>query len=198
MSLKSNLACKFTFIIFISVLTVSCVTETVATSPSIKFSDVSVVSVQDSAVSVAAGSTFAWLPEAVRFYKDERLGNAPIKSLIENEIVKNLKVKEMNIVDSVNGASYAIAYTAALESSLDDTAIIRRFGLLPGNSQVPQNDNNVEKGSLIIYVFNNKTDEIVWRSAAQVSVRFDMPAKERKERVERVIAKMFQTFSVTE
>ena len=197
-NLENNLACKFTFIIFISVLTVSCVTETVATSPSIKFSDVSVVSVQDSAVSIASGSTFAWLPEAVRFYKDERLGNAPIKSLIENEIVKNLKVKEMNIVDSANGASYAIAYTAALESSLDDTAIIRRFGLLPGHSQVPQNDNNVEKGSLIIYVFNNKTDEIVWRSAAQVSVRFDMPAKERKERVERVIAKMFQTFPVAE
>ncbi len=198
MPLNNNLSCKLSFIIFISVLTVSCVTETVATSPSMRFSDVAVVSVQDSTASVASGSTFSWSPEAVRFYKDERLGNAPIKLLIENEIVKNLKVKEMKFVDSANGASYAIAYTAALESSLDDTTIIRRFGLLPGNSQVPQNDSSVEKGSLIIYLFNNKTDEIVWRSAAQVSVKFDTPAKQRKERVERVIAKMFQTFPVSE
>ena len=197
MSLKKNRMYKFTLIAFASALTVSCVTETVE-SPGIRFDEAAVISVQDTDVIVSKGSTIAWLPEAIRFYDDKRLKNAPVKSLITNEILKNLKVKEMNLVDSVNGARYAIAYTAALESSLDDTAIIRRFGLLPGNSQVPKNDANIEKGSLIIYVFNNKTDEVVWRSAAQVGVQFDMPAKERKERVERVIAKMFQTFPVAE
>lgn len=191
---KNHLACKVTFIFVISVITASCVTETIGTSPAMKFSDTAVISVQDPNVVVAAGSTIAWLPEAVRFYEDERLKNAPVKPLIENEIVKNLRLKEINFVDSVNGAKYSIAYTAALESSLDDTAIIRRFGLLPGNSQVPKNDSNVEKGSLIIYVFDNKTDEVIWRSAAQISVQFDMPVEQRKERVERVIAEMFQTF----
>ena len=197
-NLENNLLCKFAFIFSISVLTLSCVTETVTTSPTVKFSDTAIISVQDPGVTVAAGSTFAWLPEAIHFYDDERLKNAPIKSLIKNEIVKNLEVKQMIFVDSVNGARYAIAYTAALESSLDDTAIIRRFGLLPGNAQVPEDDANIEKGSLIIYVFNNKSNEIVWRSAAQVSVKFDTPADERKARVERVIAEMFQTFAVTE
>lgn len=104
----------------------------------------------------------------------------------------------MIYVDSVNGARYSIAYTAALESSLDDTAIIRKFGLLPGNSQVPEGDANIEKGSLIIYVFENKTNDIVWRSAAQVSVKFDTPMEERQARVERVLAEMFQSFTVTE
>ena len=198
MPLKKILIYKFIFIIFISALTISCVTETVATSPAMRFSDAAVVSVQDSDASVVIGSTFAWLPEAIRFYDDKRLKNAPVKSLIKNEIVKNIKAKEMIFVDSTNGANYVIAYTAALESSLDDIAIIRRFGLLPGHSQVPKNDTNIEKGSLIIYVFNNKTDKIIWRSAAQVSVQFDMPAKEREQRVERVIGKMFQTFPVTE
>jgi len=46
-------------------------------------------------------------------------------------------------------------------------------------------------------VFDNKSSDIVWRSAAQVSVKFDMPADERKQRVERVLAEMFQTFKVT-
>lgn len=197
MSFKNILVNRFTFILLVSVLTVSCVTETVE-SPGMKFPDTAVISVQDPNIFVTKGSTIAWLPEAVRFYEDERLQNAPVRSLIEKEIIKNLVAKEMIYVDSVNGARYAIAYTAALESSLDDTAIIRKFGLLPGNSQVPEGDANIEKGSLIIYVFENKTNDIVWRSASQVSVKFDMPIEERKARVERVLAEMFQSFTVTE
>ena len=188
---------KFVVVLLASIALASCVTETTE-SPSMKFSDAAVIAVQDPNIFVSKGSTFAWLPEAVRFYEDERLANAPVKSLIEKEIIKNMLAKEMVMVESVNGAKYAIAYTAALESSLDDSAIIRRFGLLPGNSQVPQDDSNIEKGTLVIYVFENKTNDVVWRSAAQVSVKFDMPADERKQRVERVLAEMFQTFKVTE
>lgn len=193
-----NLLCKFACILLVSLITVSCVTETVDSSGAMKFSDTAIIAVQDPNIFVTKGSTFAWLPEAVHFYNDERLANAPVKALIEKEIIKNMLTREMILVESVNGARYAIAYTAALESSLDDTAIIRRFGLMPGNSQVPKDDSNIEKGSLIIYVFENKTNDVVWRSAAQVGVEFDMPVDERKVRIERVLAEMFQTFTVTE
>lgn len=196
MLLNMNYVNKITLVLCASVLAVSCVTETIESSSSVKFSDTAVVSVQDPSASILSGSTFSWLPEAVHYYKDKRLNSAPIKPIIEDEIIKNLRSKKMNIVDSVNGARYAVAYTAALESSLDDEAIIRRFGLLPGNSQVPKNDANIEKGSLIIYVFNTKTDEVIWRSAAQVSVKFDMSMDMRKQRVSRVIAEMFQTLPV--
>ncbi len=194
---KIDLPGKFAAVVLASIALASCVTETTE-SPSMKFSDAAVIAVQDPNIFVSKGSTFAWLAEAVHFYEDERLANAPVKSLIEKEIIKNMLAKEMVLVESVNGAKYAIAYTAALESSLDDSAIIRRFGLLPGNSQVPQDDSNIEKGTLIIYVFENRSNDVVWRSAAQVSVKFDMSADERKQRVERVLAEMFQTFKVTE
>jgi hypothetical protein len=197
MSLSNKLHFRFAFYILIPMLTISCVTETIE-SPTMRFPDTAVISVQDPNIFVTKGSTIAWLPEAVRFYEDERLQNAPVRELIEKEIVKNLIAKEMIYVDSINGARYAIAYTAALESSLDDSAIIRKFGLLPGNSQVPVGDDNIEKGSIIIYVFENKSSDIVWRSAAQVSVSFDMPMEERKARVERVLAEMFQSFTITE
>jgi len=176
----------------------SCVTEPVETTPGMKFSDTSVIAVGDKSAAVRKGSTFAWLPDAVRFYKDERLEKSHIKELIEKEVVKNISAKEMNFVESVNGASYAVAYTAALESSLDDSQIIQRYGLLPGNTQIPSDDANVEKGSLIIYVFNTRTDSVIWRSAAQVGVHFDMTDAQRKERVERIVAEMFQTFPVQE
>jgi len=193
-----KLSARFAAMVLISISAVSCVTETVETSKSVKFSDSSVIAVQDPGITVARGSTFSWMPEAVHFYEDERLGNAPVRSLIEKEIVKNMLAKELVLVESVNGAKYAIAYTAALESSLDDSAIIRRFGLLPGNSQVPQGDSNIEKGTLIIYLFENKSGAVAWRSAAQVSVKFDTSDDERKQRVERVLAEMFQTLKVVE
>ena len=174
----------------------SCVTESVETTPGMKFSDTSVIAVGDKDAAVKVGSTFAWLPEAVRFYDDERLARSHVKELIEKEIVKNISAKEMSFVESVNGASYAVAYTAALESSLDDSQIIQRYGLLPGNTQIPSDDANIEKGTLVIYVFNTRTDSVIWRSAAQAGVHFDMTDEQRKERIGRVVAEMFQTFPV--
>jgi len=194
MFFDNNRIVQFISIFILALSSISCVTESVETSPTIRFSEAAVISVQDPGVVVKTGSTFSWLPDAVRFYEDDRLQDAPIKSLIEDEIVKNLKAKNMVFVESANGAKYTIAYTAALESSLDDNAIIRRFGLLPGNSQVPTDDANIEKGTLIIYVFDNRSDEVIWRSAAQVSVQFDTPAEQRKTRVENVIAEIFKTF----
>lgn len=194
---KNNPAFKAVSIIFIAMLVVSCVTETVE-RPAMKFSDAAVISVHDPDIFIAKGTTIAWLPEAVRFYNDKRLQNAPIKLLIEKEIAKNLLTKQMVHVESVNGAKYSIAYTAALASSLDDSAIIRQFGLMPGNNRIPQGDASVEKGSLIIYVFDNKSGDMVWRSAAQMGVKFDMPADERQARVALVIAEMFQTFPAVE
>ena len=190
-----NLLSRITGIIFVSVSAVSCVTETFE-SPGMKFPDTAIISVQDPDIHVTKGAAFAWLPEAVHFYQDERLNNAPVKVLIEKEIVKNILSKEMIFIDSVNRARYTVAYTAALESALDDTAIIRRFGLMPGYAQTPEKDSNVEKGSLIVYVFENKTSDIVWRSAAQVNVAFDTPIEQRKQRVERVLAEMFMSFTV--
>jgi hypothetical protein len=147
---------------------------------------------------ISTGSTFAWLPAAIRFYEDERLQDADLKSLIETEITGNLEAEKMVLVDSVNSASYTIAYAAALASSLDDSTIIRNYGLLPGMVPVDENDTGVEKGSLIIYVINTRLDRIVWRSAAQVGVHFDAPAELRSARVKQVVSEMFQTFPVAE
>lgn len=186
---------RLSIMLFSSMLAVSCVTETVE-SPSIKFKERAVISVGDPNAAVLKGSTFAWLPQAVQFYEDERLDNKSLKDLIEQQLVSNIKKKEMLFVDSANGSQYSIAYTAALESSLADETIIRRYGLSPGIADLPENDKNIEKGSLIVYVFENKSNSIIWRSAAQVGVEFDMSMEKRKERVVRVVAEMFQTFPV--
>jgi hypothetical protein len=193
-----NVLYRMLTVIAVSSLAVSCVTETVDTTPRMKFSDTAVVSVKDAGNAIAAGSTIAWQPEAVRFYDDKRLQDAHLKTLIESEIVNNLQAKKMRVVDSTSGASYIIAYAAALESSLDDSAIIQHFGLLPGKAPVETDNENVEKGSLIIYVINKKSDRVVWRSAAQAGVQFDATAEQRSARVKQLVSEMFQTFPVSE
>ncbi len=184
--------------IIVLFLVSACVTEPAPGTGGMKFSEAAVISVQDPNMLIPGGSSFAWLPEAINYYEDKRLADAPVRPLIEQTILDNIQKQGMVVLTSVDQAQYAIAYTAALESSLDDYAIIRKFGLLPGNSRIPQDDDSVEKGSLIIYVFDNKAKDVIWRSAAQVGVKFDTPMEERRERVKRIIAEMFLTFPVKE
>ena len=171
----------------------ACVTESVTTTPGLRFSEAAVVATQSPDTQIKAGSGFAWLQQAVKYYKDERLKDAQIQPLLEQEILRNLQAKGMQITDKVS-ADYFIAYTAALESALDDHAIIRQYGLLPGNARVPDGLKEVEKGSLIILVIDKNSKQTVWRSAAQVGVKFDTSMEERKQRIAHVIAEMFLTF----
>lgn len=96
-------------------------------------------------------------------------------------------------VESVSAADYTIAYTGALESSLDDNAILRRYGVVPGNMRIPQGNPMYEKGTLLIYVFDNKTGDVIWRSAVQAAVDFTLDNQQRKERIEPIIRDMFRS-----
>ncbi len=182
--------------ILLTVSLAACVSGQSTQTPGLKFSEAAVVSVQDPNAAIEQGASFAWLPSAIKFYQDKRLADAPVKSMIEREIVRNLQLKGMQVVKSLSQAGYAIAYTAALESSLDDSAIIRQFGLLPGNASIPEGDASIEKGSLVVYAFDNASHKIIWRAAAQVGVKFDTPMEERQKRITQVIGEMFLTFPV--
>jgi hypothetical protein len=191
---KTVVMCKWFTILASAVVLSSCVTETVDNAP--RFAEAAVVSVQSPNARITAGSKVAWHPDAVSFIADKRLGDTRLKSLIEQQIQANLKQKGLVVVDKAAGARYTIAYTAALSSALDDDTIIRRYGLLPGNTQIPENDASIEKGSLIIYMFENMMGGVIWRSAAQAGVHFDMSDEERAERVAAVITAMFQSLPV--
>ena len=155
-----------------------------------------IIAVAKPGAKIPQGATFAWLPEAVNFYKDERLDSTSIQYNIESSIKKNLADMGFRFANQNNSAQYSIAYTAALESSLDDTAILRRFGLVPGNMRVPTDNPEFEKGTLIIYALENKTGEVIWRSAVQAAVDFNLEMEQRKERLGPIIMDMFRSLPV--
>ena len=153
----------------------------------------SIIAVSTPGAKISRGAKFAWLPEAINLYKDERLDNTTIQYLVEKNIKSNLADMGFQFVDSESVADYTIAYTAALESSLDDTTILRRFGLVPGNMRIPEDNPMYEKGTLLIYAFDNRTGEVIWRSAVQAAVDFSLDEEERKQRIEPIIRDMFRS-----
>ena len=142
---------------------------------------------------ISQGARFAWLTKAINLYKDERIDSTTIQHLVEKNIRSNLADMGFQFVESESVADYTIAYTAALESSLDDTTILRRFGLVPGNMRIPDDNPMFEKGTLLIYIFDNRSDEVIWRSAVQAAVDFTLDQKEREERIEPIIRDMFRS-----
>ena len=184
---------RMTLLVLGAVMMSACTTtENQAQQGSIKI-EPAIIAVSTPGTKISQGARFAWLPKAINLYKDERLDSTTIQHLVEKNIRSNLADMGFQFVESESAANYTIAYTAALESSLDDTAILRRFGLVPGNMRIPQGDPMYEKGTLLIYVFDNRTSEVIWRSAVQAAVDFSLETQERKERLEPIIRDMFRS-----
>ena len=184
---------RVVFLMLAPLMMSACVTtEDQAQQAGVKI-EPSIIAVSTPGVKIAQDASFAWLPKAINLYRDERLDSTTIQYLVEKNIKSNLADMGFHFVESESASDYSIAYTAALESSLDDTAILRRFGLVPGNMRIPENNPMYEKGTLLIYVFENKTGEVIWRSAVQAAVDFSLDNQERKERIEPIIRDMFRS-----
>lgn len=151
-----------------------------------------IIAVTTPGVTVAKGAKFAWHPAAIHLYRDERIDSASIQYLIEQNIRVNLRDRGYLFVDNESAAGYTIAYTAALESALDDDTILRRFGLVPGKMGIDDNP-LFEKGTLLIYAFA-ASGEVIWRSAVQTAVDLSIENEERKKRIEPIIRDMFSSF----
>jgi hypothetical protein len=62
------------------------------------------------------------------------------------------------------------------------------FSAQPGLSHSNKLDQNVEKGTLIVDIINQKTDRLHWRSIGQVIAGLDkVPEQNRKQRLEQFV-----------
>lgn len=193
--LKRHMPLKAGLFILSSVLLAACTTSSEQASQSGVKVDPSIISVSTPGVTIAQGARFAWLSKAINLYKDQRLDSTTIQYLIEKNIRSNLVEMGFQFVEFESAADYTIAYTAALESSLDDTTILRRYGLVPGSMRIPEADPQYEKGTLLIYAFD-KHGDVIWRSAVQAAVDFSLDKQERKQRIEPIVRDMFSSFPV--
>lgn len=149
-------------------------------------------SVQAPGLAFPAGTSFSWSPTMQVLNNDPRLDDAALDAMLRDSIRDALTARGYQVVDGP--AAYSVSFVAALEGALSDVEIDRLFGINPGLPSQNATGPAYEKGTVIIDVSDLEAHKSVWRSAMQGYVNLDLPARERKERIKRVVSMMFSSF----
>jgi hypothetical protein len=140
---------------------------------------------------IPADSLFSWSPGLTGMYLDARLNHTNMDELLKKGIVNALIEKGYRFTENASETEYTIAYTAALESALSDDEVLGAFGVQPGLVVSKDLAQNVEKGTLVIDVINQKTGRLHWRSSGQTLAKLEqMPQQQRQQRINQFIKMM--------
>ena len=171
-----------------SLITVGCASR--ATSGPSERDYSAMVSMSQPGFAVAPGARLAWLPEAVELHADPRLEMNSVRRLIESAVVSGLSARGYRLTASPDRADYLFAYVAALESALDDTAILTRFHLLPGMEAPAAEGGRYEKGTLILLLIHPVTRQPLWRVVTQVMADLELDDETRRRRINGLVERM--------
>lgn len=150
------------------------------------------LTVSDRGFSAPIGAHIAWYSEGIRFYKDPRIDNVAIKSMIDNSIVSELSGLGYQLSLDVDNADYLLGYAAALESALNSDTVLLQYGLMYGYGvEDPLN----EKATFVLYLLDGKTKRPVWKSMVQGVFDFRDSNSVRSPRIKRIVKVMFATLT---
>jgi hypothetical protein len=153
------------------------------------------LTVSDPGFSVPMGTHIAWYSEGIRFYKDPRIDNVAIKSMIDNSIVEELSGMGYQLSLDIDNADYLLGYAAALESSLNSDTVLLQYGLMYGYGvKDPLN----EKATFVLFLLDGKTKRPVWKSMVQGAFDFGDSNTDRAPRIKRIVKEMFSTLKSQE
>lgn len=150
-------------------------------------------SVRDLPVSYPEGSIFSLSPKYVKETSLKTEQTQAIYQFYSRAIVRDLQNNGfVNTLSAVQPAFY-VGFGLALTDDFSDDIIIEKFGISPGLSE----QNNLMKGSFLIYIEDASTGEQVWRGIAQAFAHKDLSAEQRKQRTERVVSEVMKQFYQT-
>ncbi len=142
---------------------------------------------------IAPGTRIAWHADGREVLRDERLAESGIPEMIDRALNEGLQALGLPFVEEESQAGLLLAYTAATEASLTDQELLRRFGLLPGYPAAGETPTTFERGSLVLYLVDPGSAQVVWRCAAQTLIDFDADPAARRQRIRSGIASMLDT-----
>lgn len=121
------------------------------------------------------------MPGAERYFEDPRINDSTLKPMLENAIQQSLIRSGYRFIQDTQQADFLVGYLVALESKLDDQAIVKIYGSAAG--LVIQGTDEYEIGTLIVDIVDGTTKQSVWRGALQAAVTFDVDSSVRQQRV---------------
>lgn len=153
--------------------------------------DIVIVSRSYRKLDLTPKTRFAWLFADVE--DQQRFPKSRIMPIVEQSIHKAMLARgyPINQSNKLSLPDYYVAFTVALESSLDDAAIFKRYGLVPGYSSQGVTS-QYEKGTLLIHIIDAKTRQTVWQSAAQGAVDLTISDVLRKQRIQTLVSRMIR------
>lgn len=167
---------------------ISCV-QVIEEQP-INESRLAISSVRDLPFTYAAGSKFSLSPKYVEHVSLKPEEQKTVYQRYKNAIIENLQEDGYFLTENPAQAKFFVGFAVAIEGDLADQKITDEFGVMPG---LPSTKDQ-EKGSLLLYIADGATQELVWRSTVQGFVRADLSDDERKVRTEKVIEMALNNF----
>lgn len=174
-----------------SLLMSACVT--VPQKEQVNKNQLAISSVRDIPVSYSAGSLFSLSP---KYVKETSLKTEEVQAIYKiyaDAIVADLTGHSFKETDDAKAAEFHVGFGIALESDLSDKTINEKFGITPG---LPSND-ELEKGSFLIYIEDSLTGKKVWRGAAQGFAHEDSSADQRQKRAAAIVQRVMNQFYYT-
>ncbi len=143
----------------------------------------------------AGTKTFAWAVQNVHFYDAPRFGRAPIKEMLEKEIVEELEKRNLRLVTSVEAADLELSYIAVLENEATHEEMEAFHQRNPDIAALHMDSEKFEQGVLFAKLVDRRTGQKVWESTQRGLVALSMPEVQRTKRLSEIIRDLVSTYS---
>lgn len=166
---------------------------TVPQEKQINKNQLAISSVRDIPISYPLGSLFSLAPKYVKETSLKPAQTQTVYKLYANAIIADLKTHGYKNTEDASSSVFHVGFGIALASDLSDEVISDKFGITPG---LPSND-ELKKGSFLIYIEDALTGKKVWRGAVQGFAHEDMNDTEREQRTAAIVNRVMKQFYAT-
>lgn len=138
-------------------------------------------------------SRFAWHPSLENVVADERLDGDKVVRHMRASITQIMESKGYRLVPIDESPDLLLGFGLALESDMSDAEILSKAGLVAGLSTAGIDNEQYEKGSVLVVLFKPMQLEPVWRVLAQGFTDFKQSGKARQQRFDELISLMLRS-----
>jgi len=150
-------------------------------------------SVRDLPFSYPQKSLFSLSPKYVEETSLKAQQTQAVYQLYTNAIVNDLQNNAFVMAQKGQQAAFHVGFGIALSDDLSDEKINKKFGVSPG---LPEN-NDLRKGSFLIYIEDAVTGQRVWRGIAQGFAQEGITIEQRQQRTAVIVASVMKQFYQT-
>ena len=140
----------------------------------------------------ANAKSFSWHPTMFTVHSANKLNDEELIRHMRKSITKIMEAKGYHFVEANDSPSILVGFGMAIESEMSDKEIMKRAGLVAGLSTKGVDD-DYEKGSVIVALFNPIRNQPVWKVLAQGFTDKDKPIEDREQRFDKLTGMMLNS-----